>query len=86
MSENKELIDRAVCILDKVVDFLKKVVTKQTITDKGALYHAGELKEGSECYHDEDMAIRAFDDIYTDSQGRQIVVKGCNVQSISKPQ
>jgi len=53
--ENKELIEKTTSVLDKIMNFFKKVVNKQTITDKGTLHHAGELCEGAEVYQDEDM-------------------------------
>src|SRR5476651_2531617 len=67
--ENKELIDKTASVLDKIMNFFKKVVNKQTITDKGTLHHAGEMDEGSEVYQDEDMSTPAASDTYTTSTG-----------------
>jgi ATP-dependent Clp protease protease subunit len=57
--ENKELIEKTTSVLDKIMNFFKKVVNKQTITDKGTLHHTGELDEGTEVYQDEDMTTPA---------------------------
>jgi ATP-dependent Clp protease protease subunit len=81
--ENKELIERTTSVLDKIMNFFKKVVNKQTITDKGALHHAGELDEGTEVYQDEDMSTPAISDTYTTSLGQKVAVKGGQVQKIS---
>jgi ATP-dependent Clp protease protease subunit len=83
--ENKELIERTTSVLDKIMNFFKKVVNKQTITDKGALHHAGELDEGSEVYQDEDMSTPATSDTYTTSSGQKIAVKGGKVQKMAPP-
>ncbi|MGY3211170.1 head maturation protease, ClpP-related [Mucilaginibacter sp. HD30] len=53
-TENQELIQKTASVLDKIMNFFKKVVNKQTITDKGTLHHAGELCEGTEVYQDEE--------------------------------
>ena len=81
--ENKDLIDRTTTVLDKIMNFFKKVVNKQTITDKGTLHHAGELDEGSEAYQDEDMTTPAAADTYTTSSGQKIAVKSGKVQSVT---
>jgi ATP-dependent Clp protease, protease subunit len=83
--ENRELIDRNVSVLDKIMNFFKKVVNKQTITDKGALHHAGELAEGTEVYQDEDMSTPATSDCYTTSSGQKVTVKSGQVQKIVPP-
>ena len=83
--ENKELIERTTSVLDKIMNFFKKVVNKQTITDKGALHHAGELDEGTEVYQDEDMSTPAISDTYTTSSGQKIAVKGGKVQKMAPP-
>ncbi|HEY4326166.1 MAG TPA: head maturation protease, ClpP-related [Mucilaginibacter sp.] len=80
--ENKELIEKTTSVLDKIVNFFKKVVNKQTITDKGALHHTGELDEGTEVYQDEDMSSPAPEDCYTTSDGSKIAVKGGQVQKV----
>ncbi|HEY4194247.1 MAG TPA: head maturation protease, ClpP-related [Mucilaginibacter sp.] len=83
--ENKELIERTTSVLDKIMNFFKKVVNKQTITDKGTLHHAGELDEGTEVYQDEDMSTPATSDTYTTSSGQKIAVKGGQVQQVTPP-
>lgn len=83
--ENRELIDRTTSVLDKIMNFFKKVVNKQTITDKGTLHHAGELDEGTEVYQDEGMSTPATSDCYTTSSGQKVSVKGGKVQQITPP-
>jgi len=83
--ENKELIEKTSSVLDKIMNFFKKVVNKQTITDKGTLHHAGELSEGAEVYQDEDMTTPAPADTYTTATGSKIAVKGGHVQQVSPP-
>ena len=80
--ENKELIEKTTSVLDKIMNFFKKVVNKQTITDKGTLHHAGELDEGTEVYQDEDMSSPAPADTYTTPDGSKVAVKGGQVQKI----
>ena len=81
--ENKELIDRTTSVLDKIMNFFKKVVNKQTITDKGTLHHAGELDESTEVYQDEDMNTPAAADTYTTASGQKVAVKDGKVQSVT---
>ena len=81
--ENKELIDKTTSVLDKIMNFFKKVINKQTITDKGTLHHAGELDEGTEVYQDADMATPATTDTYTSPSGQKIAVKGGQVQKMT---
>ena len=81
--ENKELIDRTTSVLDKIMNFFKKVVNKQTITDKGTLHHAGELGESTEVYQDEDMSTPAAADTYTTASGQKVAVKDGKVQSVT---
>jgi ATP-dependent protease ClpP protease subunit len=81
--ENKELIDKTTSVLDKIMNFFKKVVNKQTITDKGTLHHAGEMTEGTEVYQDEDMSSPAISDTYTTASGKKIAVKGGQVQKVT---
>jgi ATP-dependent Clp protease protease subunit len=83
--ENKELIEKTTSVLDKIMNFFKKVVNKQTITDKGTLHHAGELDEGTEVYNDEDMSSPAASDTYTTASGSKIAVQGGQVQKIVPP-
>ena len=84
--ENKELIEKTTSVLDKIMNFFKKVVNKQTITDKGPLYYAGELGEGTEVYQDAGMTTPAADDSYTAADGSQIAVKDGQAQTIAPPQ
>ncbi|HEY0246229.1 MAG TPA: head maturation protease, ClpP-related [Mucilaginibacter sp.] len=83
--ENKELIEKTTSVLDKIMNFFKKVVNKQTITDKGTLHHAGEMDEGTEVYQDEDMTTPAISDTYTTASGKKIAVKSGQVQAIDSP-
>jgi len=83
--ENKELIEKTTSVLDKIMNFFKKVVNKQTITDKGTLHHAGELCEGAEVYQDEDMTTPAPADTYTTATGSKIAVKGGQVEKVAPP-
>jgi ATP-dependent Clp protease protease subunit len=83
--ENKELIEKTTSVLDKIMNFFKKVVNKQTITDKGTLHHAGELSEGTEVYQDEDMTSPAPADTYTTATGSKLAVKSGQVQQVSLP-
>jgi ATP-dependent protease ClpP protease subunit len=80
--ENKELIEKTTSVLDKIMNFFKKVVNKQTITDKGTLHHSGELDEGTEVYNDEDMITPVASDTYTTANGSKIAVQGGQVQKI----
>jgi len=81
--ENKELIEKTTSVLDKIMNFFKKVVNKQTITDKGTLHHAAELGEGAEVYNDEDMSTPAATDTYTTADGKKIDVKEGQVQKVA---
>ncbi|MDB4926778.1 MAG: clpP2 [Mucilaginibacter sp.] len=80
--ENKELIEKTTSVLDKIMNFFKKVINKQTVTDKGTLHHAGEMEEGTEVYQDEDMTTPAPADTYTTSAGKKIDVKGGLVEKV----
>ncbi len=82
--ENKELIDRTTSVLDKVMNFFKKVVNKQTITDKGTLHHAGDLDEGTDVYQDEDLDAPALNDSYTSASGKKFTVVAGKVQEVSQ--
>ena len=84
--ENKELIDKTTSVLDKIMNFFKKVVNKQTITDKGTLHHAGELDQGTEVYQDADMTTPVADGTYTAADGSKIAVQGGQAQTVSSPQ
>jgi ATP-dependent Clp protease protease subunit len=81
--ENKELIEKTTSVLDKIMNFFKKVVNKQTITDKGTLHHAGEMGEGTEVYNDGDMSSPAPTDTYTTAEGKKIDVKEGQVQKVA---
>lgn len=81
--EHKELIDKNTSVLNKIMNFFKKVMNKQTITDKGSLHHSGQLEEGAEVFQDEDMSAPAITDIYTCADGRQLDVKQGKVQKIT---
>lgn len=83
--ENKELIEKTTSVLDKIMNFFKKVVNKQTITDKGALHHTGDLAEGTDVFQDEDMTSPAVADTYTTANGSQLAVKGGQVQKVTPP-
>ncbi|GAA4093177.1 head maturation protease, ClpP-related [Mucilaginibacter panaciglaebae] len=84
-NENRDLIEKTTSVLDKIMNFFKKAVNKQTITDKGTLHHAGELSEGTEVYQDEDMTIPAPADTYTTAEGKQIVVKSGCAETVTPP-
>ena len=84
--ENKELIDRTTSVLDKVMNFFKKVVNKQTVTDKGTLHHAGELDEGTDVYQDEDLNTPASNDSYTTSSGKKFTIASGKVHEVSADQ
>jgi ATP-dependent protease ClpP protease subunit/uncharacterized coiled-coil protein SlyX len=81
--EHKELIDKNTSVLNKIMNFFKKVMNKQTITDKGALHHSSELEEGTEVYQDEDMSAPAITDLYTCADGKQLDIKQGKVQKIT---
>lgn len=81
--DNRELMERTTSVLDKIMNFFKKVVNKQTITDKGTLHHSGELSEGTEVYQDEDLTTPAVTDDYTTDEGEQLAVAKGKVQRIS---
>lgn len=81
--ENKELIEKTTSVLDKIMNFFKKVVNKQTITDKGTLHHSGQIEEGAEVYQDEDMTTPAISDTYTCADGKQLDVKQGKIQTVT---
>lgn len=78
--DNKDLIERTTSVLDKIMNFFKRVMNKQVITDKGTLHHAGEMREGADVYQDEDLTTPAVNDVYTTSDGGQLTVKQGKVQ------
>jgi ATP-dependent Clp protease protease subunit len=81
--ENRELIEKTTSVLDKIMNFFKKVVNKQTVTDKGTLHHAGDIDQGTEVYQDEDMTTPAPADTYTTADGKKIAVQKGQVQKVS---
>jgi ATP-dependent Clp protease protease subunit len=81
--ENKELIEKTTSVLDKIMNFFKKVVNKQTITDKGTLHHTGDMDAGTEVYQDEDMTTPAPADTYTTADGKKIAVQKGQVQQVT---
>ncbi|TFF32174.1 head maturation protease, ClpP-related [Mucilaginibacter psychrotolerans] len=81
--DNRELIEKTSSVLDKIMNFFKKVVNKHTITDKGTLHHSGELCEGTEVYQDEDMSTPATTDTYTTPEGQQLAIKEGKVEKLS---
>jgi ATP-dependent Clp protease protease subunit len=80
--ENQALIEKTTSVLDKIMNFFKKVMNKQTITDKGILHHAGDIEEGTEVYQDEDMTAPAPADTYTTSSGKKISIKSGLVEKV----
>lgn len=84
-NENRDLIEKTTSVLDKIMNFFKKVVNKQTITDKGALHHTGDLQEGTAVYQDEDMTMPAPADTYTTAEGKRITVKGGCAETVTPP-
>ncbi|SDE89154.1 Clp protease [Mucilaginibacter pineti] len=84
--ENKELIEKTTSVLDKIMNFFKKVVNKQTITDKGTLHHAGDMDTGTEVYEDEDMTTPAPTDTYTTAEGKKIAVQKGQVKQVTPAQ
>jgi len=81
--ENKDLIEKTASVLDKIMNFFKKVINKQTITDKGTLHHAGEPDEGTEVYQDEDMTTPAPADTYTTADGKIIDVRNGLIEKVT---
>lgn len=80
--ENKDLIERTASVLDKIMNFFKKV-NKQTITDKGVLHHTGEIEKGAAIYQDEDMTNPAVTDSYTMADGKKLDIKNGQIQKIT---
>ncbi|TWR25728.1 Clp protease ClpP [Mucilaginibacter pallidiroseus] len=81
--ENNDLIERTTSVLDKIMNFFKRVINKQTVTDKGTLHHSGEICEGAEVYQDEDLTKPAVTDSYTTADGQQLDVKDGKIESLS---
>ena len=83
--ENKEILEKTTSVLDKIMNFFKRVINQQTITDKGTLHHAGDIDEGAEVYLDEDMTTPAITDVYTTADGKKLAVKSGQVQQVTSP-
>lgn len=81
--DNRELIEKTTSVLDKIMNFFKRVVNKQTITDKGTLHHAGEMGEGCEVYQDEELTEPAVTDTYTTAEGKQLAIQEGKVQKVT---
>jgi ATP-dependent Clp protease protease subunit len=81
--DNRELIEKTTSVLDKIMNFFKRVVNKQTITDKGTLHHAGEMDEGCEVYQDEELTAPAVTDTYTTAEGKQLAIHAGKVQKVT---
>lgn len=81
--ETKGLVEKNTSILTQIMNFFKKVINKQTITDKGTLHHAGELEEGASIYQDEEMTTPALTDTYTTADGKKIDIKSGQVEKVS---
>lgn len=82
-TDNQELIERTTSVLNKIMNFFKRAVNKQTITDKGTLHHSGELCEGADVYSDEDLTAPAVTDNYTTADGEQLAVEEGKVKKVS---
>jgi ATP-dependent Clp protease protease subunit len=82
---NHNLVDKTTSVLNKMMNFFKKVMNKQTVTDKGLLYHTGDPETGTEVYQDEAMETPAADDVYTTSTGKQLSVQSGQIQTITQP-
>ncbi|WP_462266085.1 head maturation protease, ClpP-related [Mucilaginibacter sp.] len=83
--QNHDLVDKSTTVLNKLMNFFKKVMNKQTITDKGPLYHTGEPETGTEVYQSEAMETPAADDVYTTPTGKQLTVQDGIIESIASP-
>ncbi|MES2428937.1 MAG: head maturation protease, ClpP-related [Bacteroidota bacterium] len=81
--ENKELIEKNTSVLAQIMNFFKKVINQQTITDKGTLHHAGYLEEGATIYQDEEMTTPAITDTYTTAEGKKIDIKSGQVEKVT---
>jgi ATP-dependent Clp protease protease subunit len=80
---NTDLVDKTTLVLNKMMNFFKKVMNKQTMTDKGPLHHTTELEPGAEVYNSEDMEEAAADDVYTTAEGDQVAVEKGKVKKIT---
>jgi ATP-dependent Clp protease protease subunit len=82
-TDNRELIEKTTSVLNKIMNFFKKVVNKQTITDKGTLHHTGEICEGCEVYQDDDLSSPAVTDTYTTADGHELEIQHGKVQKVT---
>lgn len=80
---NTDLVDKTTLVLNKMMNFFKKVMNKQTQTDKGPLHHTTELEPGAEVYNSEDMEEAAADDVYTTAEGHEVAVEKGKVKKIT---
>ncbi|CAM3788830.1 head maturation protease, ClpP-related [Mucilaginibacter galii] len=80
---NTDLVDKTTLVLNKMMNFFKKVMNKQTMTDKGPLHHTTELEPGAEVYNSEDMEEAAADDVYTTAEGDEVAVEKGKVKKIT---
>ena len=81
--ETKGIVEKNTSILAQIMNFFKKVLNKQTITDKGTLHHAGDLEEGASIYQDEEMTTPALTDTYTTADGKKIDIKSGQVEKVT---
>ncbi|MVN89612.1 head maturation protease, ClpP-related [Mucilaginibacter aquatilis] len=79
---NNDLIEKTTSVLDKMMNFFKKVMNKQTMTDKGALHHTGELDHETEVYQDEELSTPAVDDVYITADGKQLSIEKGKVKKL----
>jgi ATP-dependent Clp protease protease subunit len=79
---NTDLIEKTNSVLNKMMNFFKKVMNKQTMTDKGPLHHTTELEPGTEVYNSEELDQPAADDTYTTATGDQFTTKGGKVEKV----
>jgi ATP-dependent Clp protease protease subunit len=82
---NTDLVDKTTLVLNKMMNFFKKVMNKQTQTDKGPLHHTTELEPGADVFNSEDMEEAAADDVYTTAEGQQVAVEKGKVKKVSPP-
>jgi ATP-dependent Clp protease protease subunit len=80
---NNDLVDKTTLVLNKMMNFFKKVMNKQTQTDKGPLHHTTELEPGAEVFNSEDMEEAAADDVYTTAEGDEVAVEKGKVKKIT---
>ncbi|WP_158824737.1 head maturation protease, ClpP-related [Mucilaginibacter lacusdianchii] len=81
--QNTDLIEKTNSVLNKMMNFFKKVMNKQIMTDKGPLHHTGELEPDTDVYQDEDMTSPAVDDVYTTADGQQLTTQSGKVKKVA---